>query len=246
MRYTTPLTWDNFVYLVKHGARYTILSQPADELSTLALGVVQSIFESAQRDGLLQEVPAGKAYWRGRTRDCPPPSHYGVDDLGPVPSACATANRMSPTGISMFYGSDDVETALAEVVAHKRRSLAVLAAFELVRPIVVLDFANIPRGRASSLVGDILLHEFVGDLRKPVEFDGREHIEYMPTQIVTEYFRRRTPVEVDGILFRSVHQGGANCVLFAGPDACALPGHETDQTVLRYLPSTRHTVDTPG
>jgi hypothetical protein len=30
------------------------------------------------------------------------------------------------------------------------------------------------------------LHDFAADLAKPIEKDGREHIEYVPTQIVTE------------------------------------------------------------
>ena len=49
-------------------------------------------------------------------------------------------------------------------------------------------------------------------------------MEYVPTQIVSEYFRtlfggEQTPVR--GMLFRSSrHEGGTNCVLFVTADEC--------------------------
>jgi hypothetical protein len=52
-----------------------------------------------------------------------------------------------------------------------------------------------------------------------VTLDGREHVEYVPTQIVTEYFRRVFPQEndgvVDGLLYRSSRRDGTCCVVFA-------------------------------
>jgi hypothetical protein len=51
------------------------------------------------------------------------------------------------------------------------------------------------------------LHEFTDDLTKPIAKDGREHIEYVPPQVVTEYVRYRLQQHVGrpvhGILYRS-------------------------------------------
>jgi hypothetical protein len=63
------------------------------------------------------------------------------------------------------------------------------------------------------------LHAFVGALTAAVIKDGREHIEYVPSQVVTEYVRYRLPAKlgkpVHGILYRSSRQkGGIGCVLF--------------------------------
>jgi hypothetical protein len=63
--------------------------------------------------------------------------------------------------------------------------------------------------------------EFASDLSEPVDQDGREHIDYVPTQIVTEYFRRLFPSKVDGILYASCqNDGGRSCVLFVDNDGC--------------------------
>jgi len=72
----------------------------------------------------------------------------------------------------------------------------------------------------------LFLHGFRRDLLKPIERDGREHVEYVPTQVVTEYLRLayRLPEEgeprLDGLMFTSTRDGGTNVVLFVGPDAC--------------------------
>ena len=63
------------------------------------------------------------------------------------------------------------------------------------------------------------------ELTRPIVKDGREHIEYVPTQIVTEYFRHvfRTSIgeQVKGILYRSSRNGeGTCCVLFFGNENC--------------------------
>ena len=34
-----------------------------------------------------------------------------------------------------------------------------------------------------------LMKDFIADFQKPVAHDGKEHFEYVPTQVVTEYLR---------------------------------------------------------
>jgi RES domain len=77
------------------------------------------------------------------------------------------------------------------------------------------------------------LHEFTRDLIEPVVLDGREHIDYVPTQVVTEYIRWLPALAIDGILFASAQNGGTSCVIFCGPEAYADAGKETDKTMLR-------------
>jgi hypothetical protein len=73
------------------------------------------------------------------------------------------------------------------------------------------------------------LHQFVEDATLPIERDGREHIEYVPTQIVTEYFRHKFLYEyepgqrsqVHGILYpNSRSEQGFNAVLFVDRFGC--------------------------
>ena len=63
------------------------------------------------------------------------------------------------------------------------------------------------------------MHLFVPEFAQPVEKDGREHVEYVPSQIVTEYVRYRLPERIGkpirGILYPSARKSrGIGCVLF--------------------------------
>jgi hypothetical protein len=63
------------------------------------------------------------------------------------------------------------------------------------------------------------LHSFVKSLAAKVVPGKREHIDYVPTQVVTEWFRtafRHAKSPIDGILYMSAQRaGGKSVVLFA-------------------------------
>jgi hypothetical protein len=141
---------------------------------------------------------------------------------------------MSPAGVSMFYATLDETTALAETyVRHDGEpAQATIATFRLTQDLTVLDLTDRPStpsifdGDEASLYrgANGFLHEFADDLTKLIVKDGRERIEYVPSQVVTEYVRYRLEHEigkpVPGILYRSArHEGGIWCVLlFAHED----------------------------
>jgi hypothetical protein len=63
------------------------------------------------------------------------------------------------------------------------------------------------------------LNKFVREISKPVAKDGREHVEYVPSQVVCEYFAKVFRTEenesIDGIAYPSaIRPGGTNIVLF--------------------------------
>jgi hypothetical protein len=69
------------------------------------------------------------------------------------------------------------------------------------------------------------LHRFVRECTQPIAKDGSEHIDYIPTQVVTEFFRHIfTDTEgkrLDGILYpSSKRNGGICCVLFCLNENC--------------------------
>ena len=56
------------------------------------------------------------------------------------------------------------------------------------------------------------------DFQRPVEYDGSQHYEYAPTQVVTEFLRTEAGRHggLDGVLYRSVRRPAGVCVvLFA-------------------------------
>jgi hypothetical protein len=80
------------------------------------------------------------------------------------------------------------------------------------------------------------LRRFVEGLTLPVVLDGREHIEYVPTQVFTEYLRYSFPALLDGLVFPSVQGPGCNCVIFCGPRGCSGPDEVAPRTRLILNP----------
>ena len=246
--------WNDFRRKVKHETRFVFLSIPErhsddpDHYTTSEiLDKLACIIKT--RQGVLTKLPAGRTFYRGRMVDEPETTNYNAATLGSPPPTKASANRMSPAGISMFYGCDDIPTVVAEIGSHTTKRFAVVGAFETTRPLWMVNLASLPEvpsvfdpeGREHYYELKFL-HEFTRDLSESVVLDGREHIEYVPTQIVTEYMRWLPDVTIDGILFTSAQNHGTSCVIFCGPEGCADPGKETDKTTLRLKGGSLQTV----
>lgn len=178
-------------------------------------------------------------------------SFDNAEQIGTPPVEFARqSNRMSPAGIPMFYGAFDEETAFAETFEpeHNAGQVASSGTFQPVRNIRVLDLAELPqipsvfdpdrRGLIHTLR---FLHAFADDISKRIERDGREHIEYVPTQIVTEYFRRVFRTEegeaLDGIVYRSARCPGARAVVLFCEHRQCIDADSTayDESLMRLI-----------
>ncbi len=244
-RHAIHALWADFRQQVSHQRRFTLLAGANRNGAPSPVAMLDEVSAVVDRGGLVRTLPAGYRVWRGRMRRDASAPDYVAASIGSTPSARATSNRMSPAGVSMFYGSANVATVLAEISAHDPRPYAAVAAFELIRPVTVVDLAVTPampslfdpdRMSLNALVE--FIRSFSEDLSRPVARDGREHLAYAPTQVLTEYFRCLSPLSVDGITFRSTHNGGINYVLFTGPEGCVDPGGETPQAILRLKPGS--------
>jgi hypothetical protein len=139
---------------------------------------------------------------------------------------------MSPGGIGMFYGALDQDTAVAEIGSHGTKRFAIISQFKTRRDIRVLNLAALdpepslfdPANRTDEWFDLAFLNAFASDLSKPISVDDREHVDYVPTQIVTEYFRFASEQKVDGILYRGSQNSGICCVLFCDAGGCVDPG----------------------
>lgn len=143
-----------------------------------------------------------------------------VTEIGPTPTSKAVKdNRMSPVGIVMFYGAFDPETAIAETVDPPCR--VAIGKFKVLTPIQMLDLTNIPQKSLfdpewGHAVGALkFLQDFALAISKPVEKDHSVHRDYVPTQVVTEFFRR-VDRNVEGIIYPSSRRPGHSAlVIFA-------------------------------
>ncbi|MFC8827393.1 RES family NAD+ phosphorylase [Streptomyces sp. NPDC057137] len=236
--------WSAFRDRVTHQRRFTLLAGvgPHERSQLDMLDGVSAVLEGL---GLVRTLPAGHQVWRGRMRRDTTYPGYVAATIGSTPRDRATANRMSPAGVSMFYGSADVETAVAEISAHDPRPYAAVAAFELVRPVPVIDLSIVPASpsifapdRGSLLYQVEFIRSFAADLSQPVVLDGREHTAYVPTQVLTEYFRWLSPLHAEGIIFRSAQNGGVNYAMFTGPEGCIDARVDKPGAMLRLQPRT--------
>ncbi len=61
------------------------------------------------------------------------------------------------------------------------------------------------------------LHDLVRDMTKDVSKDGKEHIEYVPTQIVTEYFKyifnKNRKRRIEGLVYPSSKEKSSNATV---------------------------------
>ncbi len=101
---------------------------------------------------------------------------------------------MSPSGVSMFYGAPDQDVCLREITTEA--GFFACGTFEVDRDILLVDLTG--EISVPSLFDEDenvnrplwqFIKFFLEDFRKPIERDGREHIEYVPTQVVSEFFR---------------------------------------------------------
>jgi hypothetical protein len=186
-------SWENFVEQVKHRSRF-FFGTPK---------LLEQIGEMAQELDLIKTLPAHTNLYRVR-RVKAGGSYTTFEDMGPPPPEAASAGRMNPAGISYFYLAFEDETAIAEVIPSAPAQVAV-ATFQSKTDLVVLDLSKLPvlpsifnESSADQRETLLFLHGFVDAITARVAKDGREHVDYVPSQVVSEFFAQQ---------FRTLEEG---------------------------------------
>lgn len=256
-------SWDRFREAVLYETRYVFwLRKDEDEEQMRSWGeipaarILDELGALIVRLGLVRELSAGYRICRGRPHRDGSATWRAVD-LGTVPASKANrANRMSPAGIPMFYGSTDLETTVQEVGATTDLDRATCGWFETSASVSVVDFTSLPTipsmfdlERTNLRRSLIFLHSFVKDLSKRPR-PTFEEIDYVPTQIVTEYLLKvfGDGTLVQGLLFASSFTQGTCVVLDVGNEACVDTGEgwkDHESLRLGLDPSSIETVTLP-
>lgn len=222
-------SWSNFVNIVKHNVRFFFQHLPASNATCSQEykphQMLPAIGKLVKRLKLLKKLPAGTDLFRVRERHEDADWELNEKQMREPPSEKASAGRMNPVGISYLYLSYEKETALAEVLKGPPCGAAI-AHFVTKRDINILDLTNLPgkpsifdNASRSKREKILFLESFAEEISKSVEKNGREHIEYVPSQVVSEYFAlifEPSPGKnLDGIAYRSsIRRNGRNLVLF--------------------------------
>jgi hypothetical protein len=133
----------------------------------------------------------------------------------------------------MFYGSDSVDTAVKEIVNREAKDEIIsIGVFRNRRNFRIIDLTSLPfismfdQDKSELYHITLFLRKFSRAIAKRVsKSDSNGHIDYVPTQIITEYFRylysSERGLKIDGIKYNSsVHQEGTCYVLFFNLDDC--------------------------
>ncbi|MEU2113849.1 HEPN-associated N-terminal domain-containing protein [Streptomyces sp. NPDC019507] len=256
--------WTRFCEQVQYRTRYVFWLRKMEEEhlghgEVSAARILDHVGDLVDRLGLVKELPAGTRLWRALTHE-EPQVDWNARRLGTAPRQHARqANRMSPAGIPMFYGALDADTAVQETALRSEEPWATSAVFETSRPCTVVDFTDLPPvpslfdlDRAAERRPLMFLRDFAAELSAPAR-STFEQIDYVPTQVVTEYllhvFRPEAPVS--GLLYSSSLTSKVAAVLDVPNERCNDPGAEAsgedDGRLALVLDSaSRHTVPVRG
>jgi hypothetical protein len=220
--------WAQFCDYVKHHQRFFFHSDDTGPPSESLVDILDYIGKVAIEARMVRTLDAGSILYRARQHsEDLTITTTSIAELATPPANLAVAsNRMSPAGIPIFYAARDPETAFLETAtADATRPVVSIGKFETTAELRVLDLGEIPpipslfdESERHLRAGLKFMHAFADDLAEPIKRDGREHIDYVPTQIVSEFFRLRFCVPggpIDGICFKcSKHINGICVCLF--------------------------------
>ncbi len=220
--------WEQFSQLVKHQQRFTFFKRP--EFASVAPidsdnGLSDILTELSARidhHKLYAKLPKETFLYRCRFLKQDEAIHT-FDQITSPPDGCAKQNRMSPAGVSMFYGAFDQETAILESSPDGKPSDLphAIGIFRTTKDLTILDLTNLPETSfwLEGFESFEFLHSFNNEITKEIKRDDRIHQEYIPAQVFTEYLRyiHKLPdgKKLDGLKYKSSLMGAKeNIVLF--------------------------------
>ena len=213
--------WNHFSAMVKTTRRYTFWSIPSsdDGCSGLLTDILHDLGRALVTTDLIKEIPVGTSLFRVRSLS-EIRSSYGFNDITSAPDGIGGQCRMSPAGVSMFYGAYDKETALAECLKCSDYVAHLVGEFRTKVPLHVVDLTSLPCYVSiwmNNWESVLFLKSFHSSITRPIG-DDKENIDYVPSQVFTEYlrwmFRDKDGASIDGVIYQSCKMDSKNIVLF--------------------------------
>lgn len=221
--------WSAFTNTVLFKTRYLFLSEPFDDLD---IGrpdyipvkyILDALGNLVKRLNLVKVLDKGTVCYRIRV-SIEGEVYSKFSEISVPPRRVARAGRMNPAGIPYMYVALEKETAKLETLFDKKRRYAV-AEMKTIKPLNLLDLSILPQipsvfepDKYTERHEIQFLRQFRDEISKPISKDGMEHIDYIPTQIISEYFRHRFTIDgssIDGVVYKSSkNPNGKNIALF--------------------------------
>jgi HEPN/RES N-terminal domain 1/RES domain len=217
--------WQYFKDIIKHRSRYLFHSRKDDQ--TKAFRILQAVGGLVSKQNIIRLIPQGTNLYRCRQHDSKTAITAIKQIVSPPKELAIHPNRFSPSGISMFYSAFDPDTAMIETISRhdKTKKYVTIAEFQTLKDCYIVDFTRLPKIKSIFGIKDkknhylnLFLLSFVRDITKPIQKNGKEHTEYVPTQVVTEYlrypFNMHRKYKIEGIIYRSAQKENCNSSVF--------------------------------
>ena len=211
-------TWDKFSNYTKTETRFFF--SPKAEILEEAMKIITN-------NNLIQKIKPidKKRIYRARAFTEGNRIVYDLRRMGPPKpeDTINISNRMSPPGVPVFYASFDKETVLSEISQKGREGCAYISEFYFLKEITIIDltlsigeslpsFFDIDKTKREKRSDLIFIQGLSAKLSEPIDKDGREHTDYVPTQILAEYIKKKG---IHGIIYESSRNlTGKNIALF--------------------------------
>ncbi|MCT3704338.1 RES domain-containing protein [Elizabethkingia anophelis] len=231
---TLIFSWEYFKDIVKYRSRYyfgMVKDLNSVDYRLMPEMILKEIGLYIKNFRLIKKIDINTTIYRCRQHAINDLSVRTQEGMASPPKKYALfPNRMSPAGISMFYGAFEEDTTIVEVVDNNDSDKPCYTTVKFItkNKMNVIDLTALPsipsrfdERRRKSYYPLIFLHNFANDLAKPVNKDD-VHVDYVPTQIITEYFRfpfsEIFKNRIDGIIYKSSKNNKRACVLFYDND----------------------------
>ena len=217
--------WENFSERVKK-QRYTFfrdISYYKDTVDTHG-EEIDILSEVGEKVCLLEDIlKAGTYVYRGRPNGDGAPYKL-FEELTAPPIKFAKTNRMSPVGVSMFYGAFEEKTCCKEIrhYLEEKETIIYVGKFRTTKDLKLINLCNIPKPsfwmkNENDWQTFLFLKQFHDEISKPISTDKSE-LDYIPSQAFSEYLRfiqrAKDGSHFDGIIYKSSLVGTDNIVLF--------------------------------
>jgi len=213
------ISWSNFEHSVKHRSRFMYYDEKDEFTGQHPYRILDIIGGTIDDLHLIKKIPAGIRIHRIRPHETSGEVQQ-LSDISSTPKSKAKyPNRFSPSGIPMLYSAFDPNTSYLETIDPSKKGFYTLGEIELKEDTYCLDLTKIPNlpsifdERKRDIFHSIsFLLSLRRSMTKSIVKDGREHIEYVPTQVFTEYikypFNKGRSKKIEGIIYPSSKPGG--------------------------------------
>jgi hypothetical protein len=238
--------WNHFKLVLKHKARFAFhfpntfkqwnLSDPADILHQVQYAIL--------KNNMIIELPENTKLYRTRQHQIKD-EIFEASHIGSLPNSLnKSSGRMNAAGISLFYCSQSKSLTTKEAVSKRRTSSPYYTTviFKNKLNLRLVDLTKLPDipsifDTQNNRFRDIIffMKIFIQEISLPVK-SKNSVLDYLPTQVITEYLRYNPDLDVQGMVYlssKSTHK--KNIVLFYDHEESLKRLNFDDLSIKTYL-----------